>query len=211
MSADPQARAGASGSGLMLECAGVWKVFGDGASDLLAERAGAVTLEDLHSRGLIGAVRDASLPGTRRRDLRDHGALRLRQVDPGALHVAPDRAQRRSHSLRRRGPPGHAGEEAHRAAPPRNGHGLPALCPASAPERAGQRRLPPGGAGHGRAGNARGQGHGSHRAGGPERDASATIRASSPVDSSSASGSRAHSRSNPGSGFSTSPSRPSIH
>ena len=61
MSADPRARAGASDSGLMLECAGVWKVFGDGASDLLAERAGAVTLEDLHSRGLIGAVRDASL------------------------------------------------------------------------------------------------------------------------------------------------------
>ena len=61
MSADPRARAGASDSGLMLECAGVWKVFGDGASDLLAERAGAVTPEDLHSRGLIGAVRDASL------------------------------------------------------------------------------------------------------------------------------------------------------
>ena len=61
MSADPQARTGASDSGLMLECAGVWKLFGDGASDFLAERASAVTLEDLHSRGLIGAVRDASL------------------------------------------------------------------------------------------------------------------------------------------------------
>ena len=61
MSADPQARAGATGSGLMLECAGVWKVFGEGASDLLAERAESVTLADLHSRGLIGAVRDASL------------------------------------------------------------------------------------------------------------------------------------------------------
>ena len=61
MSAEPQAHAGASDSGLMLECAGVWKVFGDGAADLLAERSAAVTLEDLHSRGLIGAVRDASL------------------------------------------------------------------------------------------------------------------------------------------------------
>ena len=61
MPADPRARAGAPDSGLMLECAGVWKLFGDGAADFLAERACAVTLEDLHSHGLIGAVRDASL------------------------------------------------------------------------------------------------------------------------------------------------------
>ena len=61
MSADPQARTGASDSGLMLECAGVWKLFGDGSAGFLAERAAPVTLEDLHSHGLIGAVRDASL------------------------------------------------------------------------------------------------------------------------------------------------------
>ena len=61
MSADPRTRTSASDSGLMLECAGVWKLFGDGAVDFLAGRAGDVTLEDLHSHGLIGAVRDASL------------------------------------------------------------------------------------------------------------------------------------------------------
>ena len=61
MPADPRARTGAPDSGLMLECAGVWKLFGDGAADFLAERASSVTLEDLHSHGLIGAVRDASL------------------------------------------------------------------------------------------------------------------------------------------------------
>ena len=61
MSADPRTRTSASDSGLMLECAGVWKLFGDGAVEFLAGRAGDVTLEDLHSHGLIGAVRDASL------------------------------------------------------------------------------------------------------------------------------------------------------
>ena len=61
MSADPRTRTSASDSGLMLECAGVWKLFGDGAVDFLAGRACDVTLEDLHSHGLIGAVRDASL------------------------------------------------------------------------------------------------------------------------------------------------------
>ena len=45
----------------MLECAGVWKLFGEGAARFLAERAGAATLEDLHADGLIGAVRDANL------------------------------------------------------------------------------------------------------------------------------------------------------
>ena len=61
MHADSQARSGAPEPSLMLECAGVWKLFGDGAARFLAERAGAVTLEDLHAAGLIGAVRDANL------------------------------------------------------------------------------------------------------------------------------------------------------
>ena len=61
MHADSQARPGAPEPGPMLECAGVWKLFGEGAARFLAERAGAVTLEDLHAAGLIGAVRDANL------------------------------------------------------------------------------------------------------------------------------------------------------
>jgi len=39
----------------------VWKLFGEGAERFLAERGGAVTLEDLRGAGLIGAVRDADL------------------------------------------------------------------------------------------------------------------------------------------------------
>lgn len=60
MSADSEARHAGSEPGLMLECEGVWKLFGDGARDFLTGGA-AVTLEDLHAAGLIGAVRDASL------------------------------------------------------------------------------------------------------------------------------------------------------
>ena len=42
--------------------------------------------------GSIPAVADVSLDITRRRDLRHHGAVRLRQVDAGALPLPPDRA-----------------------------------------------------------------------------------------------------------------------
>ena len=45
----------------MLECAGVWKLFGNGAARFLAGHAADVSLEDLHAAGLIAAVRDASL------------------------------------------------------------------------------------------------------------------------------------------------------
>ena len=52
---------GAPGMSAKLECAGVWKLFGEGAERFLAERGDAVTLEDLGGAGLIGAVRDADL------------------------------------------------------------------------------------------------------------------------------------------------------
>ena len=61
MSADSQAPPAAPEPGPMLECEGVWKLYGDGAGRFLAGGAAAVTLEDLHAAGLIGAVRDASL------------------------------------------------------------------------------------------------------------------------------------------------------
>ena len=41
-----------------------------------------------------------------RRDLRHHGPVRFRQVDAGALPLAPDRAQRWPGAARRRGPAG---------------------------------------------------------------------------------------------------------
>ena len=61
MSADPQVRAGVSGPDPMLECAGVWKLFGDGAGRFLDARSDTASLEELHAAGLIAAVRDATL------------------------------------------------------------------------------------------------------------------------------------------------------
>ena len=61
MPTDCESRPGAHEAGLMLECAGVWKLFGDGAQRFLGERGSTGTLEDLQAAGLIGAVRDASL------------------------------------------------------------------------------------------------------------------------------------------------------
>ena len=45
----------------MLECAGVWKLFGEDARRFLNARSSAVSLEDLRAAGLVAAVRDASL------------------------------------------------------------------------------------------------------------------------------------------------------
>ena len=61
MSAEPHVRAGVSEPDPMLECAGVWKLFGDGAGRFLDERSDTVSLEELNAAGLIAAVRDATL------------------------------------------------------------------------------------------------------------------------------------------------------
>ena len=61
MSAEPHVRAGVTGPDPMLECAGVWKLFGDGAGRFLDGRSDTVSLEELHAAGLIAAVRDATL------------------------------------------------------------------------------------------------------------------------------------------------------
>ena len=61
MSAEPHVRAGVTGPDPMLECAGVWKLFGDGAGRFLDRRSDTVSLEELHAAGLIAAVRDATL------------------------------------------------------------------------------------------------------------------------------------------------------
>ena len=61
MSAEPHVRAGVTGPDPMLECAGVWKLFGDGAGRFLEGRSGAASLEELDDAGLIPAVRDATL------------------------------------------------------------------------------------------------------------------------------------------------------
>ena len=61
MSAEPHVRAGVTGPDPMLECAGVWKLFGDGAGRFLDGRSGTASLEELDAAGLIPAVRDATL------------------------------------------------------------------------------------------------------------------------------------------------------
>ena len=61
MSAESEVRAHVSKPDLMLECSGVWKLFGDGAGRFLDERSATVSLEELHAAGLIAAVRDATL------------------------------------------------------------------------------------------------------------------------------------------------------
>ena len=61
MSAEPHVRAGVSEPGPMLECTGVWKLFGDNAGRFLGERSDTASLEELHAAGLIAAVRDATL------------------------------------------------------------------------------------------------------------------------------------------------------
>ena len=61
MSAAPHVRAGVSEPDPMLECAGVWKLFGDGAGRFLDGRSATASLEELHAAGLIAAVRDATL------------------------------------------------------------------------------------------------------------------------------------------------------
>ena len=61
MPTDRESRHGACEPGLMLECTGVWKLFGEGAERFVGERSSTVTLADLKAAGLIGAVRDASL------------------------------------------------------------------------------------------------------------------------------------------------------
>ena len=61
MSAEPHVRAGVSEPDPMLECAGVWKLFGNGAGRFLDQRSDTVSLEELHAAGLIAAVRDATL------------------------------------------------------------------------------------------------------------------------------------------------------
>ena len=61
MSAAPHVRAGVTEPDPMLECAGVWKLFGDGAGRFLDARSDTASLEELHAAGLIAAVRDATL------------------------------------------------------------------------------------------------------------------------------------------------------
>ncbi len=54
-------RADASHRPIKLSCRNVWKVFGDGASALLAERGNRITNQDLAAARLIAAVRDVSV------------------------------------------------------------------------------------------------------------------------------------------------------
>ena len=102
------------------------------------------------------------------RDLHHHGAVGLRQVDAGALHVAPRRADLRHRRVRGQGPPEGLGCRTDRAPPPSHGHGVPELRAAAAPQCAREHRLPAQHPGH-RPGEARGARPRGHRARRPAR------------------------------------------
>lgn len=46
---------------ILLDCRGVWKLYGANAKDAFARKSGKLTSEDIRAQGLIGAVRDASV------------------------------------------------------------------------------------------------------------------------------------------------------
>ena len=85
-----------------------WKLFGprpERAAEALASPAtGAAAPADVAAAGLVAGGASTRASNPRRRDLRHHGPLGLGQVDPGALPVAPDRADRGKVLLRRQGP-----------------------------------------------------------------------------------------------------------
>ena len=144
-----------------------------------------------------------------RRDLRHHGTFRLRQVDAGAVPVAPDRAHRRRGHLRRPQPARCLAARVDRAPAPQDGHGVPALRAAAASHRARQRRFPARDPRRGAQG-ARGARARDDRARRARRAGKTIFRTNFPAASSSASASPARSPSVRTSGFSTSRSRRSI-
>ena len=89
------------------------------------------------------------------RNLRHHGAVRQRKVHHGAVPDPPHRANRRRHCDRRRAHHRNVRQGTDGVPPRENRHGVPALWPATAPERAGQRQLGPGGPGREQAGTLR--------------------------------------------------------
>ena len=46
---------------ILLDCRGVWKLYGVHAKDTFARKNGKLTAEDIRAHGLVGAVRDASV------------------------------------------------------------------------------------------------------------------------------------------------------
>ena len=106
--------------------------------------------------------------GHRRRDLRHHGALGLRQIHAGALPVAAGGGHRRRGHLRGPRPAARRRKGADRDPPPQDGHGVPAFRAAAPSLRPRQCRLSPLGPGRrpGRAREARPRGD---RARGPAR------------------------------------------
>ena len=137
------------------------------------------------------------------RDLHRHGPVGLRQVHAAALPLAADRADRRQRRVRRQGSAQGERGGAHRHPPPQDGHGVPELCPAAAPDRAGERRLSARDPGH-RARRTRRPGARDDRARRACGAAKASTRMRFRAASSSASASRAASRSSRRSGSSTS-------
>ena len=190
-----------------LACRSVWKVFGRDAEELHRRPDGSRIGQTCRGRADRRRARSRARHPPRR-DLHRHGPVGLRQVDPGALPVAADRADGRRGRVRGPRPAPGQRARADRDPPPQDGHGVPAFRPAAAPDGARQRRLSAvvqGVPRRARTASAR-----DDRARRPRRPRGASFRASSRAASSSASASPAASPSSPKSGSSTSRSRPSI-
>jgi glycine betaine/proline transport system ATP-binding protein len=70
----------------------VWKLFGDGAGDVLRQAGGNPSADLLRQNALVAAVRDVTLEVREGECFVIMGLIRLGQVHAGALHVPADRA-----------------------------------------------------------------------------------------------------------------------
>ncbi len=132
---------GAGQHPVKLSCRHIWKLFGQDADTFLKGRA-TPDAEALAAAGLVGAVRDVSLDVPEGEifivmGLSGSGKSTLlrclsRLIEPTAGEVA----------VRRPRPAEGRRARDDRDPPPQDGHGVPELRPAAAPQRAGQCRLP---------------------------------------------------------------------
>ena len=74
-----------------LSCRKLWKVFGPNAAKFMVERDGKASTVELDGAGLVGAVRNTTLDVREGEIFIVMGLSGFRQVDAGALPVAPDR------------------------------------------------------------------------------------------------------------------------
>ncbi len=127
-----------------IEIRNVYKIFGHDATKALAMVKDGLDKADILARsGCSIGLNDVKSENRRRQDFRDHGVVRIRQVDFGAPHQPVDRTDERRGRLRRQQHPRPRREGAARLPHAASQHGLPELRPDAAPDRAAECRLRP--------------------------------------------------------------------